>query len=273
MKILVLGSNGMLGRYMYRFLSKEYDVINWDRNRLDLNLTSKQELKNELQKEQFDIVINCSGVIKPRVNEVGTAATIKINSWLPHILNEISQDLKFNFIHITTDCVFSGKKGNYTEQDYHDPEDIYGKSKSLGEPNKLCTTIRTSIIGEEVNQNRSLISWAISQKNKQVNGFIDHKWNGVTCLQLSKFIDTLIKENKFNLGLFHYFSESITKDKLLKKISDVYNLNLKIEKIKSPNGKCDRTLATNREDTSQFINLVPSLLDQLIEMKNFKLYD
>jgi dTDP-4-dehydrorhamnose reductase len=117
-------------------------------------------------------------------------------------------DLECNVIHITTDCVFSGRGGRYDENSLHDCLDDYGKSKSLGE-NQNLTIIRTSIIGEEKTNKKSLLEWVKSQKNNLIFGYTNHFWNGVTCLEMSKFIFTLIKEQNYWKGVQHVYSPDI----------------------------------------------------------------
>ena len=182
MNIFVLGSNGMLGRYVSTFLSKENNVINLTRNELDAETVAEEDITNILVDNKYssgDVIVNCIGMIKPQVDKLGTVAAIKVNSLFPHSLANVGEKIGAKVIHITTDCVWSGQDGNYTEDTPHDALDVYGKTKSLGEPEN-CTVIRTSIIGEEINNGRSLVEWIKSQKDQSANGFPNHKWNGVT---------------------------------------------------------------------------------------------
>jgi dTDP-4-dehydrorhamnose reductase len=130
---------------------------------------------------------------------------ISTNTIFPHKLAEFSKNNGNKMIHITTDCVFSGKKGNYTETDKHDAEDIYGISKSLGEPIDICI-IRTSIIGEEFTGKKSLIEWIKSCKNGRIEGYGKFYWNGITCLELAKIILNIIKTNTYWYGVRHFFA-------------------------------------------------------------------
>ena len=168
-------------------------------------------------------------------------------------------------IHITTDCVFTGNKGSYTESDIHDISDVYGRSKSMGEPLN-STIIRTSIIGEEKNTKRSLVEWIKSNKDKTVFGFTNHLWNGLTCLQVAKVIDEMIQKNIFWKGVRHVHSpRSLDKQQLVQLISDIYNLNITITP-KETDQKCDRSLSTNNPTFD-----IPDLSIQIQEMKNFQL--
>jgi dTDP-4-dehydrorhamnose reductase len=213
---------------------------------------------------RFDYVINCIGIIKPFVEKVGIANTILINSVFPHQLADWCYANDTKFIHITTDCVFSGKKGCYTEEDVHDVMDVYGRSKSMGEPVANAMTIRTSIIGEEVHNNASLVEWAKSMKGKSVNGFTNHLWNGVTTKQYARICSTIMERGLYDHGLFHAFSPSaVTKWGLLMILNDRFELGLDIVKVQAGSG-VDRTLGTVK-DLCAMLN-IPELRYQIAEM-------
>jgi len=260
MRIVIFGSNGMLGNYLKTYFSKNYEIQSFTRKEIDLTSDEKnikhflsENIKNE------DIIINAAGIIKQRnYNEL---ELIKVNSIFPHLL----KDLDNKIIHISTDCVFSGSKGFYTESDLHDCTDDYGKSKSLGE-NEELTIIRTSIIGEEINNKKSLLEWVKSQTNKTIDGYTNHIWNGVTCLELCKIIDNIIINNNFWKGVKHIFSPNyVSKYDLICMINDIYNLNITINKKETEN-HCIRTLSSNYDYF--FVN---DLIEQLKEIKSFKL--
>jgi len=281
MKVYVLGSNGMLGKYVSTYLSKLYSVINVTRDKLDIESAMEGDIKTFFKRhwwdeqefpgisiEKGDVIVNCIGLIKPLIDSSNTVAAIKINSLFPYILSEIGERHSANVIHITTDCVWSGKEGNYNEDSPHDALDVYGKTKSLGEPTN-CTVIRTSIIGEEINNNRSLVEWIRSRKDKDANGFLNHIWNGVTCLELAKCIEHIIRNNSYWKGVRHIFSPaSVTKAILLKLINDIYNFNITINNIDAAIA-CDRSLSTKFAGTIDYDIL--ELEDQIKEMKEFKL--
>ena len=148
-------------------------------------------------------------------------------------MSDYCQKKKIKLIHITTDCVFSGKRGKYSENDKHDCEDIYGKTKSIGEPDN-CMVIRTSIIGEEKYNKRSLIEWIKLKRGKTLKGFSDHYWNGLTTKHLSEKILQVIKKNLYKKEVFHIFSTpTISKYKLLELINVKLKLNCKIIKFKT----------------------------------------
>jgi dTDP-4-dehydrorhamnose reductase len=246
MKILILGSKGMLGSYAFSYLSKFYEVKSINREILDASNCDELEIEKLLIQYSInsdDVVINCIGTIKPTVDLLGDLNAIKVNSVFPRMLSNVCEKLKINLIHPSTDCVFNGDKGNYDENYVHDVTDIYGRTKSLGEPTN-CMILRTSIIGEEIENQRSLIEWIKSQKNQSVNGFTDHLWNGVTCLEWSKFVHYTIETKSFWVGVRHICSPNyVNKYELVKMISDSFNLNLSINKVKS-NNSIDRTLSS-----------------------------
>lgn len=245
MKIFIFGSNGMLGNYFKKYLSQHFEVVPLTRKDFDLGKSTEREIKDfihdSLQVRENDVILNASGIIKQRNFDI--KELIAVNSMFPNILSDVKSTIGCKVIHITTDCVFSGNKGKYAETDLHDCLDEYGKSKSLGE-NKNLTVIRTSIIGEERHNKKSLIAWTMSNKGNEVNGFKNHLWNGVTCLELSKLIQKIINENLFWEGVQHVHSpNTISKCDLLKVLNKVYNLELKIKEVTVE--KCDRSLSSS----------------------------
>lgn len=255
MKILILGSTGMLGNAVGKyFLSlKQYDVmLSWRTGKVAYGGARKtyfDPLKGDmetctsalLKAHQPDYVINCIGVIKPFMQD--RISAIGLNSLFPHILAEKCQYHGIRLIHITTDCVYSGKRGRYVETDNHDALDDYGKSKSLGEPTNAMI-LRTSIIGEEIHKNASLISWVKSQRGREVNGFANHYWNGITTKQYAKICDQIISKQLYASELYHVFSNAVTKYDMLKEFDSKWDLGLAIQSTLAE--PVDRTLSTVR---------------------------
>jgi dTDP-4-dehydrorhamnose reductase/intein/homing endonuclease len=164
-------------------------------------------------------------------------------------------------------CVFDGVVGCYNELDPHNATDIYGRSKSLGEPLN-ATVIRTSIIGEEKQNFLSLLEWVKSNKDGTVNGFTNHYWNGITCLKFAEICDYIIKNNLFWSSVKHIFSPSvISKCELVQLISDIYDLNISVIPTEGSN-KCDRSLTTTRKS---IIIPIESLKEQILKMKQFEI--
>jgi len=281
MKIFVLGSTGMLGNYISSYLKQQveidtdqtYDVISLNREDIDASNMTKKHIEVILKDNGLssgDYVVNCMGTIKPRVDELGTLNALLVNSVFPHLLQQVCNVSEAHMIHITTDCVFSGDKGKYNETDEHDVTDVYGRTKSLGEPYGDCTIIRTSIIGEEKGQSRSLVEWIKSRKDKDANGFTNHDWNGVTCLQLAKVIEQLVTHDVTFMGIKHIFSpEPVNKYELLNIVNDVYDLNIDIKAVEA-DGVIDRTLSSIWESNPPVEYNIPSIREQIQEMKEFK---
>lgn len=269
MKVFILGSTGMLGKYVTKYLNQFYDVVEVNRNLVDASTITQTELRSvlcdKLGLKKDDVIINCMGTIKPRVDELGDRKAIMVNSIFPRTLADVAEDLGAHMIHPTTDCVYLGLKGSYDENDKYDVHDVYGMSKALGEPSN-CTVVRTSIIGEEVGQTRSLVEWIKSNANNTVFGFTNHFWNGVTCLQFAKICQKIIERDNFWKGIKHVHSNTLTKKELVETISEVYGLNITVTPKETP-VMCDRSLSTIY-NTGEIFD-VPSLRQQIIEMREF----
>lgn len=229
-KILLFGATGMAGHIAYSYLKStgKYNIVNVVfRNKLTddsivLDITNKEALEKIILKEKPDIILNCVGILI-KGSQSNPDNAIYINSYYPHLLSRLSDKVSAKLIHISTDCVFSGKKGNYAETDFRDADDVYGRSKALGEVNnEKDLTIRTSIIGPELKENgEGLFHWFMSQKGK-VNGFTEAFWGGVTTLELAKAIDASINQNL--TGLVHLTNgEKISKYDLLLLFKNIWD--------------------------------------------------
>jgi dTDP-4-dehydrorhamnose reductase len=271
-KLIILGANGMLGNYIKRYF-QEYSslkVICINRQSFDAFNDDIYKLETIL-KEHLNIntlVFNAIGVIpqSSKNYEIMNQHFIKINKEFPHNLSALCNKYNAKLIHPSTDCVYTGhSQGSYNENNSHDEMGIYGKTKSLGEP-KNCTVIRTSIIGEEVYNYRSLVEWVKKNKNEEINGYVNHYWNGVTCLQYAKIIEHMINNNIFWKGVRHICSPRIvSKYELCEMINNVYELNIKINKYETDG--VDKSLSTIYEENNLFN--IPDLSKQIIEMRDF----
>ena len=267
MKVLLFGSSGMLGHYVYKILDDEYKVICVDRKVFDISSDSWEKLTDIIKSNinNGDLIINCAGIIPQKCKLDDYSQFIRVNSLFPHKLNDIAKHNNYKFIHITTDCVFDGKEGNYTLDHTHNAKDIYGISKSLGEPDDYATIIRTSIIGEELTGKRSLIEWIKSNRGKTINGFTNHYWNGVTCLTVTKIIKQIIRDGCFWRGVRHIHSPDIvTKYDLCKIVNDVYDLNIEINPYEDQIMKNMSLLGEN-------IFAIDTIYNQIIEQSHFKI--
>jgi dTDP-4-dehydrorhamnose reductase len=267
MKVAVTGSTGMLGYAVSEYFSSlGWSVLKLGRKEFDLAKGEPQALEKLLQDNKIEVLINCAGVIKPQIAKTPIEDVLKVNSIMPHNMGKIAQKLQIKAFHITTDCVYSGAKGAYNEDDYFDATDVYGMSKNGGEPTTLMT-LRTSIIGEEKGQSRSLLEWARSQKGKEVNGFVNHDWNGVTTLQVAKSIHAILDKGAYKPGLFHLHSKkALNKFELLQVFNETYSLGLKINSVTAAD-RIDRTLASRYSLSGDFVNR--SIAEQVKEMAEF----
>ena len=274
-KILILGGAGMLGWQITNALSRIYSncsvtvsnskssKILKDKLNKKLNIIIFDVLnykKNDLKKliKNHDIIINCIGLIKPYINDFKSEdviKAIKINSEFPIMINNLIKNTNIKVYQIATDCVFSGNSKFYRENSKHDCEDVYGKTKSLGEIYaKNFFNIRCSIIGEEIKNHRSLISWFLSnQTGSKINGFVNHKWNGLTTNAFAEIIKTIIVHDIKLPNLTHIIPKNaISKFKLLIILNQKYNRNLKVNKFVS-DLSINRTLGTNNKNLNKLI--------------------
>lgn len=286
--VLVLGITGMLGSMIFRYLSlnKSLKVSGSIRNfqgenhkkifNLDASDFTETNLLKLIDKTNPDYIINCIGIINKYCssdNHPGVQNAILINSLFPHRLAYYTYKYspETQIIQIATDCVYSGLKGNYSENDVHDPLDIYGKSKSLGEVEcNNFINIRCSIIGPEINNKSSLLEWFLSRDcNETIEGYNHHYWNGVTTLQFAQFCEKIIMEESFealrnlNPALHYCPNELVSKYQLLMIFKEVFNKNVHIKKVDDVK-KIDRTLV------SGFLkNENRSMYDSVAELNRF----
>lgn len=266
-KILVLGVLGMAGHIMAEYLDAldDYQVYGIARSdgryvtkKIDvLDFTGVESYLNEIKP---DVVINCIGMlVQQSKNDISTA--ILINSYLPHFLSELGNRLDYKLIHISTDCVFSGKEGQYKEGAFKDGDDNYARTKALGEViNDKDLTIRTSIIGPELKNNGTgLLDWFFKQSG-EIKGYTRAYWSGVTTLELAKATHEMIKQNI--TGLFQLCPENkISKYDLLGLFAKIWNKELTI--VPFDNHAVDKSLVCLREDFEYYKLNYDSMLIEL----------
>ncbi len=264
-RTLVLGAGGMLGYAVRTFFARRGDDVVALR-RADFDIAADPLDKLESLLRGADRVINCAGVIKPRIADMAVEDVLKVNSIFPHNLAKLCNRLEIPLYHVTTDCVYSGKRGGYTEDSYFDAEDVYGLSKNAGD-GADCMVLRTSIIGEEQGQSRSLLEWARSQAGNQVNGFLNHRWNGVTTVHLAELIERIDSSGLYARGIHHIHSPDIVnKAQLLEILDSVYELGLTIQPVDAPTA-CDRSMSSVRSLSGQIAD--KPIRRQVEEMRAF----
>jgi dTDP-4-dehydrorhamnose reductase len=273
MKILIVGSNGMAGHVVAKYLQQQgHNITTVARNNanyfLDIEDTKLTKQFFEESKNDYDVVINCIGLlVKDSIDRPDRAAII--NSWFPHCLEQTFKDTSTKVIHLSTDCVFDGKKGDYVEFDVHTEMNAYGSSKSLGElNNNKDITFRMSIIGPEIKNNGTgLLNWVITNPDDELQGWENAWWNGITTLQLAKCINQFLANSIETSGVYHLVNNNnkINKYDLLCKINSVYNLNKTIVRTTGP-----KPVNKILKDTRKEINFnIPDYDTQLIELRDF----
>lgn len=271
MKILILGGKGMAGHVITAYLRQkpEYDVLYTSRDRNDrngiyLDVTDSTKLEEIIDSTKPDITVNCIGILNADADK-NTKLAFQVNSLLPHQLVKLIERNNGKLIHISTDCVFLGTKGEYTERDIPDGTSFYAQSKQLGEIiSDKHLTIRTSIIGPELKENGiGLFLWFMRQKG-QIKGYEKVYWNGVTTLELAKAIEAMIKHKI--TGLYHLGSENkISKHMLLKLIQKTFEKN-DVEIVPDSEIVQDRSIKNTRTD---FSYQIPPYEEMLLELKNW----
>ncbi|HEY5586300.1 MAG TPA: sugar nucleotide-binding protein [Ruminiclostridium sp.] len=270
-KILAIGSTGMAGHVITKYLeqNKNLDVYNISRSTvlndrtILVDVTEFDFLENYLSNNEFDIVINCTGILNQYAEQRKDRAVI-INSYLPHFLENKYLDSSTKVIHLSTDCVFSGKTGSYAETDIKDGDTFYDRSKALGElNNEKDLTFRMSIIGPDMKcEGTGLFNWFMKTQG-EIEGYKNAIWTGVTTIQLAKAIEAAINQNLS--GLYHLVpNSSISKYELLLLIKTVFNKETTVTPFE--NTKIDKSLINHRKD---FNFIVPSYQQMIQEMKNW----
>ena len=271
MKFLVLGATGMAGHTIAIYLKEQgYDVTALTRKPFPFcqniisDVTDLKLIAKVIRDGKFNAVINCIGVLNQNA-ETHKHQAVFINSYLPHYLSYITEDLETKVIQMSTDCVFSGKTGNYTENSFKDGETFYDRSKALGElENNKDLTFRNSIIGPDMNKDGiGLFNWFMKQYG-EISGFTKAIWTGVSTLTLAKAMEKAIKVNLS--GVYNLVNNvTISKYELLK----LFNRHLKNDQLKiniSYDVVANKSLVNNRKDFDFF---VPSYEEMIIEMKEW----
>jgi dTDP-4-dehydrorhamnose reductase len=258
--VAILGVNGMLGHKLFQHLRDRYPsttgLMRGDADRGPLKNVSLLHgpdvwtkvdvmdfgsVRRRLEGLRPDIVVNAIGIVKQKDEAKELLPSIAVNAYFPHLIASILADWGGRLIHVSTDCVFSGQRGDYRESDLTDAEDLYGRTKALGEasePNAL--TLRTSIIGRELSGSRSLLEWFLSQRGRTVRGFSRAWWSGVSTIQLARLILGLIHDGSPLTGIYQVSSGKISKYELLLILRDAFGVPMEI--VRDEEFFCDRSL-------------------------------
>jgi dTDP-4-dehydrorhamnose reductase len=276
-RILILGGDGMLGHQMFKQLEAKHDVrvtlhqglpayrefnlFRAENAYAGLDVRCSEDLTKVLADFHPEAVVNGIGIIKQRAASTESIPSLEINALFPHRLAILCRTISARVIHLSTDCVFSGKRGGYSEDDLSDAEDLYGRSKYLGEvSDSHCLTLRTSMIGRELNRRESLLEWVLAQKDT-IKGFRGAIFSGFTTLELSRVIERMIIDYPGAAGIYHVSSDPISKYDLLMLIKN--KVQLAVEIVPDDTFRCDRSL-----DSSRFrreFNYKPPAWEEMIE--------
>jgi len=277
MKILIIGGDGMLGHQLLRqwrprhvvrvTLRKDlaaYASLNLFREEFvftGVDVRSIDHIAKCVEASRPDVIVNAVGLVKQRPSGQDCMANLELNALLPHQLAFIAQKAGARLVHFSTDCVFSGRKGNYVETDFPDADDLYGRTKLLGEihfPHTL--TLRTSIIGRELSRKASLIEWFLAQRG-MVHGFTRAIYTGFTTLEIARIVERLLMHYPTASGLWHISSDRITKYDLLRMVRKYFKINTEI--VPDDSFVCDRSLASERFRST--FGYAPPSWDKMVE--------
>ncbi len=279
MKFFVCGCNGMAGHTISLYLKEQgHDVLGFDRQKSQYvdsfagNAFDTEMLRKVITDGKFDSVINCIGILN-QFAEQNKALASFLNSYFPHFLAETTAGTDTQVIHMSTDCVFSGKRGSYTEDDFQDGETFYDRSKALGELNDdKNITLRNSIVGPDINpKGIGLLNWFM-QQNGEINGFTKAMWTGQTTLQLAKTMEVAAREKAH--GLYNTVpNHSISKHDLCSLFNHyLRNDSIKINPIEGINA--DKSLKRTKFEFSYLIPDYDQMVAEMAEwiMKHKEMY-
>ncbi len=261
MKILIIGGSGMLGHKLVQTWKNRFDVWTTLKGEFEdygrfgmfekvktierIDAENIKPVETAIEKVRPQVIFNAVGIIKQLPSSKNVIKTLTINSIFPHRLAEIAEKFNARLLSISTDCVFDGKKGNYNEEDVSDAADVYGKSKNLGEvTGKNCLTLRTSIIGRELQTAHSLVEWFLSNRGKTVKGYVNAIYSGFPTIVLADIIADLIENHKDLSGLYHVSADPINKYELLTLIKEAFQAEIEIEPFED--FKIDRSLDSTK---------------------------
>lgn len=269
MKILILGSDGMLGHVVKTYFEEKGNEIICTTRR-DSNSPLYFDITNSVsgidkivENVKPDVLINCIGILN-KVAEEHKALAILINSYLPHYLDELSSKANFKFVHVSTDCVFDGKVGKYDESSIPNETNMYGRSKAMGEViNDRSVTLRTSIVGPDINENGvGLFKWFMSQEG-EVGGYDKVIWTGITTIWYAKCMEIAIEKNL--VGLHHCVNnEEISKYDLISLFKKYFDKDIVINH--NPDVESKKTLIRTEKS---FDFGIPSYEDMVKEMREW----
>jgi dTDP-4-dehydrorhamnose reductase len=260
-RVLVFGGTGMLGHVVWRTFRERFDTFVTLRSRVSeyepLGLFDRdraieqvdgydaESVARAFERVRPAVVVNCIGLVKQLAEANDPVASVTINALLPHRIAELCRRTGARLIQISTDCVFSGATGSYRESDRADADDLYGRTKRLGEvTDGSALTIRTSIIGRELRSTTGLVEWMLSRRGGRVDGFTRAFFSGVTTMTLARVLAEIIERHASLSGLYHVASQRISKHDLLLRLNESFGAGITI--VPSDRVAIDRSLDGSR---------------------------
>lgn len=245
MRVLILGLTGMVGHKLWQAYRDRYEVwgtartipttaaasglFDLTRTICEVEAADPATVARAIELAEPEVVVNCIGIVKQAAAARDPIASITINSLFPNQLARLCRVRKCRLIHLSTDCVFSGRKGAYTEDDLPDPEDLYGRSKLLGEVSEEgALTLRSSIIGRELAASNGLVEWFLAQSGKAVPGYRRAIYSGFTTIAMARIISGIIDGHPSLTGVWHVSSDPISKYDLLCLVRREYGVEVKV---------------------------------------------
>ncbi len=261
MRVLILGGDGMLGHQLFRYFRERHDVrvtLRLDRETYaahglfekgtafyGIDVRQTDPLLQVFAEFHPEAVVNAVGIVKQRSDAKEVIPSLEINSLLPNRLALVCRTVGARLVHLSTDCVFSGRKGNYCETDFPDANDLYGRTKFLGEvAEPHCLTLRTSMIGPELSRKTGLLEWFLAQRGQTVKGFTKAIFSGFPTSELARIVERILVDAPTVHGVYHAAAGPISKYDLLTLIRDRLRLPITIERDST--FECDRSLDASR---------------------------
>lgn len=290
MRILILGAGGMMGHKLMQLLPAQHEVTGtvrantrsyerfgiFDINRLigGVDVNDFDKVVKIVAQIQPQFIINCVGIIKQLETAHDPLTSISINSLFPHKLGNLCRACAIRLIHISTDCVFSGRKGMYKVSDISDAEDLYGRSKYLGEVSvENCLTLRTSIIGRELQSAFGLVEWFLQNSHDRLKGYKGAIYTGLTTIELVRVIQSIMETSPDISGIYQVSSDPINKYDLLSLLRDAFDLSTEIISVDEP--QIDRSLDSSRfrkemnYTPPSWPEMIKEMADDITEYRNW----
>lgn len=278
MRVLIFGGSGMLGHKLSQLFRERFDtwatvrghgaayarygIFERERTLGAIDAADFDTVVRAVASVRPDVVVNAIGIVKQLPEARDPILSLTINSLFPHRLASLCQAAGTRLIHVSTDCVFSGRKGGYVESDISDAEDLYGRTKFLGEvTGPGCLTIRTSIVGRELNSSNGLVEWLLGNRGRRVNGFTEAIFSGLTTNRLAHTLADIVANHSDLSGLYHVSSQPISKYDLLRLICDAYGAQIEIDPVPGP--RCDRSLDSST--LRRAAGIVPASWPEMIQ--------